>query len=179
MAENGQLTDVAQTWASGLAGFNGQAIANGLRSCVANGGDWPPALPAFRKMCTTPPADLQVPDAKRALAIAFRGKAHTGMGTALEKQWLHPIVYWAVRESIERGLIIWADMQQASAKQAIKVWEPIYQSFLARMAQGEVFEFPEMETIEDQSAKPLTPQEKAVAEENRQANLKEIRKLLK
>lgn len=179
MDDSGNLTDVAQTWASGLAGFNGIAIAGALHSCVAAGDDWPPSLPVFRRMCTTPSPDLGVPSAKQALHIAFRGKAQSGLRGTLESQWQHPVVYWAVRESIERGLILWADMQQASAKQAIAVWEPIYQSFLVRMAQGEVFEFPEMEVVEDQSGKAITPEEKLAAEGKRRAKLAEIRKLLK
>jgi len=47
----GELTDVAQTWMSGLRGISGEQIANGLRACVGSGEVWPPTLPEFRAMC--------------------------------------------------------------------------------------------------------------------------------
>jgi hypothetical protein len=180
--EEGKLTDVAQTWAFGLAGLSGEAILNGLRACIESGNDWPPELPLFRKMCVMPRMIDGVPTAEQALHIAFRGKAYEkslNEKPSIKEQWLHPIVYWAVRESLESGLIIWTDLQQAPKKRAVAIWEPIYQSFLVRMAQGEVFEFPETSLVEDQSTKALTPEEKLEAEGKRQANLSEIRKLLK
>lgn len=54
---DGSLTEVAQTWQSGLRGATGEHLAHGLRACIESGDEWPPALPAFRKMCLkhTPP----------------------------------------------------------------------------------------------------------------------------
>ena len=49
--ENGQLTDVVRTWATGLAGVTGEQVADGLRACVASGEAWPPSLPEFTAMC--------------------------------------------------------------------------------------------------------------------------------
>lgn len=41
----------ADTWASALSGVTPQQIADGLRACVAEGDEWPPAAPRFRAMC--------------------------------------------------------------------------------------------------------------------------------
>ena len=41
----------AETWASTLAGVSNQQIADGLRACVAEGGEFPPSAPRFRAMC--------------------------------------------------------------------------------------------------------------------------------
>lgn len=55
---DGNLTDVAKTWSSGLSGITGEQVAQGLRACVDRGvsGDtenagWPPSLPEFRALC--------------------------------------------------------------------------------------------------------------------------------
>jgi len=48
---DGTLTDVAQTWASGLRGLTGDQLADGLRACVDCGEAWPPSLPEFVGMC--------------------------------------------------------------------------------------------------------------------------------
>ncbi len=47
----GQLTDVAQTWAAGLAGITGEQLAVGLRACIKREDTWPPTLPEFRALC--------------------------------------------------------------------------------------------------------------------------------
>ncbi len=49
--DNGALTDVAQTWASGLHGISGKQLAVGLGVVIASGREWPPSLPEFRVMC--------------------------------------------------------------------------------------------------------------------------------
>lgn len=48
---DGSLTDIAQTWASGLIGVTGEMMANGVRACIASGNEWPPSLPEFRAVC--------------------------------------------------------------------------------------------------------------------------------
>ena len=48
---DGNLTEVAKTWASGLRGITGEQIANGLRECINCGESWPPTLPEFVSMC--------------------------------------------------------------------------------------------------------------------------------
>lgn len=47
----GRLTDVAQTWRSGLRAVTGEQLAQGIRACIDSGDKWPPTLPAFRAMC--------------------------------------------------------------------------------------------------------------------------------
>lgn len=48
---NGDLSDVARTWASGLAGVTGEQIAVGLKACSESADGWPPTLPEFRAAC--------------------------------------------------------------------------------------------------------------------------------
>lgn len=49
--ESGELTDIAKTWASGLAGISGEKIAAGLRACCDDTtGEWP-TLPWFKSKC--------------------------------------------------------------------------------------------------------------------------------
>lgn len=48
---NGEQTDVAKTWASGLQCLTGEQLADGLRACVQSADPWPPSLPEFVGMC--------------------------------------------------------------------------------------------------------------------------------
>ena len=48
---NGELTDVAKTWASALRDLTGEQIAEGLRAYVDLGEAWPPSVPEFKAMC--------------------------------------------------------------------------------------------------------------------------------
>lgn len=48
----GELTDVARTWASGLRGITGEQIARGLRAICERTDAWPPTLPEFRAACS-------------------------------------------------------------------------------------------------------------------------------
>lgn len=41
----------ADTWATALSGLTADQLATGLRSCVAEGGEFPPSAPRFRAMC--------------------------------------------------------------------------------------------------------------------------------
>ena len=50
LSESGELTDVAKTWASGLAGVTGEQLAAGLRACIDNPDEWP-TLPMFKALC--------------------------------------------------------------------------------------------------------------------------------
>ena len=45
------LTMSGSTWAGALEGLSGQQIANGVRSCIAEGKEFPPSAPRFRAMC--------------------------------------------------------------------------------------------------------------------------------
>jgi hypothetical protein len=47
----GELSETAKMWKSGLAGLTPQQIARGLEQCMALGDDWPPSLPKFRALC--------------------------------------------------------------------------------------------------------------------------------
>lgn len=54
VSDDGDLTDAAITWGSGLAGLTGQQIANGLHACLDREDKWPPSLPEFRQLCKGP-----------------------------------------------------------------------------------------------------------------------------
>jgi len=51
VSDDGELTDVAQTWAKGLSGVTPEQFARGLEHCVKSGEAWPPTLPEFRQFC--------------------------------------------------------------------------------------------------------------------------------
>lgn len=51
---NGALSDVAQTWATGLNGVTGEQLAAGLHACINRNEPWPPTLPEFRALCKPP-----------------------------------------------------------------------------------------------------------------------------
>lgn len=48
---DGELSDTAKTWASGLRGVTGDQLADGLRACVERVDPWPPSLPEFVALC--------------------------------------------------------------------------------------------------------------------------------
>lgn len=51
MGDDGELTDAARTWATGLSGVTGEQIAKGLHACVDDAsGEWP-SLPMFKAKC--------------------------------------------------------------------------------------------------------------------------------
>lgn len=47
-------------WAAGLAGMSDDALRRGIDACVHGADDWPPSLPAFRRMCLDVPSLAQV-----------------------------------------------------------------------------------------------------------------------
>ncbi len=48
---DGELSDTAKTWGSGLHGVNGDQLAQGLHACIERADPWPPSLPEFAAMC--------------------------------------------------------------------------------------------------------------------------------
>jgi hypothetical protein len=63
-------------WAKGLCGLTDSQIGNGLTALLASADEWPPSLPAFRKLCLGIPTlgtvqfELRTPTT-RARASAF------------------------------------------------------------------------------------------------------------
>lgn len=47
----GDLTDTANTWATGLSGLTGEQIAKGLHACCQAKPDEWPSVPMFREKC--------------------------------------------------------------------------------------------------------------------------------
>lgn len=48
---DGRATNTVETWRKGLAGITPEQVAAGLEACLAQGAEWPPTLPEFRKLC--------------------------------------------------------------------------------------------------------------------------------
>ena len=48
----GDSVDPDRVWAATLAGLNEAQVRYGMRQCVAQGHEWPPSAPEFRKLCT-------------------------------------------------------------------------------------------------------------------------------
>ena len=47
----GDSVDPDRVWAATLAGLNEAQVRYGMRQCVAQGHEWPPSAPEFRKLC--------------------------------------------------------------------------------------------------------------------------------
>lgn len=48
-------TDADDTWLRGLNGLSPSDLGKGLMACVESGDEWPPTLPAFRRLCKPDP----------------------------------------------------------------------------------------------------------------------------
>ena len=48
----GDSVDPDRVWAATLAGLDEAQVRHGMRQCVAQGHEWPPSAPEFRKLCT-------------------------------------------------------------------------------------------------------------------------------
>ena len=99
-AEHARQTDavmreVKATWTDALNDFHIDVVAAGLRDLAANGGEWPPALPAFVRICRSeeermkprlvalPPPDNTAAADSPARA-AFREELARFMGRAVQ-----------------------------------------------------------------------------------------------
>lgn len=47
----GDSVDPDRVWAATLAGLDEAQVRYGMRQCVAQGHEWPPSAPEFRKLC--------------------------------------------------------------------------------------------------------------------------------
>lgn len=56
LPDSDALTVSGSTWATALAGLTGRQIAEGVRSCIAKGGEFPPNAPRFRELCLNIPS---------------------------------------------------------------------------------------------------------------------------
>lgn len=50
------LTMSGSTWAGALAGLTGKQIGEGVKACIATGGEFPPNAPRFRALCLNIPS---------------------------------------------------------------------------------------------------------------------------
>jgi hypothetical protein len=78
-------TALSAHWVSGLTGYTPREIKRGLAAMEDM--DWPPTLPAFKKMCRPPISDMAA--YYEAIAgLEARDKGEVGV-------WSHPAVFWA------------------------------------------------------------------------------------
>ncbi len=66
MGESPDEGNAGALWAAGLKGMSDQALRRGIDACVHGADDWPPSLPAFRRMCLDVPSLAQVQLAVRS-----------------------------------------------------------------------------------------------------------------
>jgi len=106
----------ADTWASALSGITPQQVADGLRACVTEGDEWPPAAPRFRAMCLGIPSFAAVKlESTRATAERSRftmavwmhvdGYAHR-MASMREADKILQDAYDIAREQVMRGVAL-------------------------------------------------------------------------
>jgi hypothetical protein len=104
----------ADTWASALSGVTPQQIADGLRACVSEGDEWPPAAPRFRAMCLGIPsfAAVKLESTRdghdrspftRAVWLNVDGYAHRHASARDADRLLHD-AYDLAREQVMRGV---------------------------------------------------------------------------
>ena len=138
----------ADTWAATLAGLSGSQMAQGLRACIAEGGEFPPSAPRFRAMC------LGIPSLARVkLELADSASERSAFARLV---W-HHIDGYAYR--------------QASAKDAGRMVQDAYELASERVMQGEPLpgESPAIE-------QPMTPKAPVLpgTREARCAHLKDL-----
>ena len=93
----GVSADQSHAWAAVLGGLNGQQIAVGLAALAANGDDWPPSAPEFRKLCVNrTPEAFGLPSVDQAYREATRNVHPNMVGIG---GWSHSAVHHAACEA--------------------------------------------------------------------------------
>jgi len=139
-------------WARELSGLTGEAIRAGLDAWDS---DWPPSAPEFARLCRDLVAGA--PTAAEAWRIACNARGKPG---TLQERYRHPLVLAAINHE-DCDLFAWSQLPE---RNGLALFRPVYERLLARMADGEVFEWPEpREALEDRAGKAVTPREKAEA----------------
>ena len=103
----------AETWATALSGLSGEQLAEGLRTCVVEGREFPPGAPRFRAMCLGVPTfdrvqlELRKPDTasrfSRAVWMYLDTYAYRTADTARAAERLLRAAYELAHESVMRG----------------------------------------------------------------------------
>lgn len=113
--------DLVAHWARGMADYTGAEIRRGLDAMKTQ--EWPPTLPAFKKMCR-PPVDLTAAYYEALAGLEARGKGEDGI-------WSHPAVYWAAMQHR-------VDLLAQTHAQVKGRWEAALQAQMARTEWAEI-----------------------------------------
>jgi hypothetical protein len=116
----GQEHAMAREWARGLAGLEKADIESGLERWQ---GDWPPALPEFRKICEGADAP---PSADEAWNIVCNARGAAG---SLMQRYKHAAVLAAATD--KRISVRIFNMMQLPASSAIRAWKQVYDEHVA------------------------------------------------
>lgn len=134
-SDHGGLTMSGSTWAGVLAGLAGPQIAEGIKACIAEGAEFPPAAPRFRAMC------LGIPS-----LAAVRSELRRG-------------------EPSQLASAVWSELdafryRQASAEQADRMLRDAYELVRERVMRGELLPEAPVAAIaqEKREHKPASPE---------------------
>lgn len=154
-------------WAQELHGATQRQIEAAFTRITAERLSWPPGVIDMLKLMDPSTLELGIPSATIALSLASQGARQANNG-GYEARYNHPVV-WAV---VQDDRISMFDLDRMTAKESAKIWNPVYQSYVKRLAAGEDFCFPEQLAIENTAA--LTPE---VRLQNQKAGAKVLAEL--
>jgi hypothetical protein len=162
-----ERTAVAE-WSAGLAGITPEQITVGLAAWSA---DWPPSMDEFRNACRGM-GDLSIEETMKIICEAGSSKFY-GEQQSLEEKYKHPFILALVRSGLDVG-----GLRAMRSKDAIRVLSPVYKKIMRRIADGEIFTFPEEKMLENKKGKALTLEEKQAAKKNAKAGVAALRGVL-
>ncbi len=126
------------------AGINSfDQVRQGLLRASREGKPFLPSVGQFIAWCYPDPADFGLPTVADAWNQVVHERAHYTHGAVL-----------AARNDVRCDVYNWRQMQ---ADRALKLFEPIYLEYIARVVGGEEFPMPVM--IEDRQGRPVTREE--------------------
>lgn len=134
-------------WAKELSCVSDSLIGYGLDKCLEKHPSWPPTIGEFKALCRINPSDLGLPDEGLAWSEVCRegGKYSHGVVLAARNDSRCDVFNWRLLP-VEKGL---------------RLFTPIYQIYIDRVMNGEVFDLPIM--LEDKAGKAVTPEEQKKA----------------
>jgi hypothetical protein len=129
------------TWVAALASIPGDLIAIGLRRCLIEHPEWPPALGEFAALCNPRPEDLGLP----AEADAYREAVWLAGDHLASKpvEASHPAVWHAAQQV---GLTLLTEYAEAGKREFKRVWPAVVRMVM--------------------TGQPLTPVPKALMDPN-------------
>lgn len=138
--ESTRLTISGDTWARALSGLSGSQIANGLASCLAEGSEFPPSVPRFRRMC---------------YGIASFAAVHSELRAKMSPPSPLARAVWAELDTFR--------YRQASADRAERLLREAYELVVERTMRGVPLPHDPVAVIEQEIHNPMpaTPEQRA------------------